>query len=178
VFASHGIGGIVGNLLTGIFAQASAAASDGSPAILGGWLDRNYTQLVYQLASSTACLGYSFAMTTLILWVFHITPGLRLRTSPSDEIRGMDLAAMGECAYDYVEHDTEPGYPMIMVRPMQEAPPVEEHELRPAPRPAPHPAPHPAPQPPRETDEGDSQRATIGSRRGHNVVRSGRSANS
>ncbi|KAG8739834.1 hypothetical protein FRC10_005064 [Ceratobasidium sp. 414] len=166
VFASHAIGGIVGNLLTGIFAQASSAASDGSVPILGGWLDGNYTQLAYQLASSTACLCYSFVMTTLILWIFHIIPGLCLRTTPNGEILGMDLAAMGEYAYDYVEQDPEIGYPIMMNGPMQQVPPVEEHELR------------PAPEPRREPDEGDSQRATIGSRRGNNAVRSGRSAGS
>ncbi|KAG8720720.1 hypothetical protein FRC08_018336 [Ceratobasidium sp. 394] len=185
VFASHGIGGIVGNLLTGIFAQASAAASDGSPRILGGWLDRNYTQLAYQLASSTASLAYSFAMTTLILWIFHIIPGLRLRTTPSAELLGMDRAGMGEHAYDYVERDPEPGYNIMIDPPMQEVAPAEEHELRPAPRPirhAPRPVARPASRPsqesPTEPDDVDSQRATIGSRRGNNAVRSGRSANS
>lgn len=47
VFAVHGVGGIVGNLLTGIFAQRKYAGD-----IEGGWLDGNWMQIVYQLAGS------------------------------------------------------------------------------------------------------------------------------
>ncbi|EEB93901.1 hypothetical protein MPER_07379 [Moniliophthora perniciosa FA553] len=50
IFASHGIGGIVGNILTGLFAEKGIAALDGLAAIDGGWLDRNFIQLGYQLA--------------------------------------------------------------------------------------------------------------------------------
>lgn len=44
VFAVHGVGGIVGNLMTGIFAQKKYAHE-----IAGGWLDGNWMQFVYQL---------------------------------------------------------------------------------------------------------------------------------
>jgi len=62
IFATHGVGGMVGNLLTGLFAQASVAAFDGT-VIAGGWLDHHYIQLAYQLADSAAGFGYSFVMT-------------------------------------------------------------------------------------------------------------------
>ena len=102
IFASHGVGGLVGNILTGIFAQRAIANLDEVTVIKGGWLDRHWMQVVYQLADSAAGLGYSFFMTTLILWVMHYIPGLSLRVSEEVEGRGIDDAEMGEFAYDYV----------------------------------------------------------------------------
>lgn len=63
IFASHAIGGIVGNLLTAIFAQASVAHFDGTTNIPGGWLDHHYIQLAWHIADSAAGLSYSFVMT-------------------------------------------------------------------------------------------------------------------
>ena len=54
---------MVGNILTGIFAQASVAGFDGIAQIPGGWLDHHYIQLAIQLADSSAGMGYSFVMT-------------------------------------------------------------------------------------------------------------------
>jgi Amt family ammonium transporter len=110
IFASHAIGGIVGNILTGFFAQASVAGFDGITVIPGGWLDHHYIQLGYQLADSVAGLSYSFVMTTIILWVMHYIPGLSLRMSEESEILGTDDAEMGEFAYDYVGIEQELGH--------------------------------------------------------------------
>lgn len=107
IFASHGIGGMIGNILTGIFAQASVAGFDGITNIPGGWLDRNYMQLAWQLADSATGFGYSFSMTMVILWTMHFIPGLRLRADEDSEILGIDDAEMGEYAYDYVGLETE-----------------------------------------------------------------------
>ena len=63
IFATHAIGGVVGNILTGIFAQASVAGFDGIAQIPGGWLDHHYVQLAIQLADSSAGMSYSFVMT-------------------------------------------------------------------------------------------------------------------
>jgi len=111
IFASHAIGGVVGNILTGFFAQASVAGFDGVTVIPGGWLDRHWVQLGIQLADSTAGMSYSFVMTTIILWLMHYFPGgsLRLRCDEETEIVGVDEAEMGEFAYDYVGIDTELG---------------------------------------------------------------------
>lgn len=100
IFASHAIGGVVGNIMTGLFAQASVAGFDGSAPIPGGWIDHNYRQLGIQLADSVSGLAYSFVMTTIILWIMHFIPGLRLRCSEEAEIIGIDDAEMGEFAYD------------------------------------------------------------------------------
>ena len=121
VFASHGVGGIVGNILTALFAQASVAHFDGFTEIQGGWLDHHYVQLAWHLADSAAGFGYSFVMTvsthfqipamiehviqTIILWIMHYTPGLRLRVDEEVESLGIDESDMGEFAYDYIGLD-------------------------------------------------------------------------
>nr|VWO94006.1 Ammonium transporter [Ganoderma boninense] len=110
IFASHAIGGIVGNVLTGLFAQSSIGSFDGELAPFpGGWLDHHYIQLGYQIADSVSGLSYSFVMTTIILWIMHFIPGLRLRASEEAEILGIDDAEMGEFAYDYVGIDLGAG---------------------------------------------------------------------
>lgn len=101
---------MVGNILTAFFAQSSVAAFDGiSTELDGGWIDHHWVQLGYQLADSVAGFAYSLVMTTLILWVMHFIPGLRLRTDEDSEIIGIDDAEMGEFAYDYVAVDAELG---------------------------------------------------------------------
>ncbi|KAI0044801.1 ammonium transporter [Auriscalpium vulgare] len=110
IFAVHGIGGIVGNILTGIFAQKSVAGFDGLAEIDGGWLDAHWVQLGYQIADSSAGVGYSFVLTTIILWIMHYTPYCRLRLSDDEaEIIGIDDAEMGEFAYDYVGLESDLG---------------------------------------------------------------------
>lgn len=46
-------------------------------------------------------------MTTIICWLLHFIPGLRLRASEEAEIIGIDDAYLGEFAYDYVGTDPE-----------------------------------------------------------------------
>ncbi|PGH11087.1 hypothetical protein AJ80_07275 [Polytolypa hystricis UAMH7299] len=103
VFAVHGVGGLVGNLLTGLFAADYIARLDGSSSISGGWLNKNYIQLAYQLADSVTGMAYSFVGSCLILFLINLIPGLRLRSSEEDEILGIDDVEIGEFAYDYVE---------------------------------------------------------------------------
>lgn len=89
-------------VLTGIFAQTSVAGFDGVTSIKGGWLDAHWVQLGWQLADSCSGFSYSLVMTTIILWVMHFIPGLRLRCDEEAEIVGIDDYDMGEFAYDYV----------------------------------------------------------------------------
>jgi len=110
IFAGHGIGGIVGNLLTGLFTQKSIANFDGTPEIPGGWLDHNYRQLGIQAADSVSGFAYSLVLTTVILWIMHFIPCLRLRCPQETEIIGVDDAEMGEFAYDYVGIENEIGH--------------------------------------------------------------------
>ncbi|KAJ3749705.1 ammonium transporter [Lentinula detonsa] len=101
---------VVGNVLMGLFAQASVVGFDGITVIPGGWLDHHYIQLGYQLADSIAALSYSFVMTTIILWLMHFIPFLRMRSTEEAEIMGLDEYDMGEFAYDYVGLEQEIGH--------------------------------------------------------------------
>lgn len=98
---------MIGNLLTGLFAQKSVAGFDGITIIPGGWLDHHYVQLAMQLADSASGMAYSFVVTTVILWIMHFTPGLRLRVTEEEELMGIDDVEMGEFAYDYVGIDLD-----------------------------------------------------------------------
>ncbi|CAG8462720.1 12081_t:CDS:2 [Ambispora gerdemannii] len=100
VFAVHGIGGLLGNVLTGIFAQKSIAQYAGrmETEFAGGWLDGNWVQVGYQLAGSVAGLVYSFSVTYFILFILNKIPGLALRVDPESEKRGLDETEMGEIA--------------------------------------------------------------------------------
>ena len=109
IFAVHAVGGFIGNVLTGFFAADYIAHLDGYTVIQGGWLNHHWVQLAYQLASSAAGGGYSFAVTAIILLIMNRIPGLHLRVSESAEEAGMDDAEIGEFAYDYVELDRNVG---------------------------------------------------------------------
>ena len=61
---------MIGNVLTGLFAQASVAGFDGFTVIPGGWLDHHYIQLGYQIADSVAGMSYSFVVTVRVFFFF------------------------------------------------------------------------------------------------------------
>ncbi|KUI66420.1 Ammonium transporter 1 [Cytospora mali] len=103
IFAVHGIGGLVGNICTAFFAADYIAALDGVTHINGGWINRHWIQLGYQLADSFTGGAYSFVGTSLILFIMNMIPGLHLRASEEAEILGIDDTEIGEFAYDYVE---------------------------------------------------------------------------
>ncbi|KAJ1895017.1 hypothetical protein LPJ66_004840 [Kickxella alabastrina] len=100
VFAVHGVGGLVGNLLTGIFASKTIAALNGS-TINGGWIDHHWKQLGFQLASSCAGAGWAFVVSIIILLIFNKIPGLHLRIHEDGEISGTDFTEMGEHGYTF-----------------------------------------------------------------------------
>lgn len=103
IFAEHAVGGLIGNILTAFFAADYIAHLDGFTEIPGGWLNRNWVQLGYQLADSVTGGVYSFGGTCLILFIMNLIPGLSLRATEEAEILGIDDAEIGEFAYDYVE---------------------------------------------------------------------------
>ncbi|PNS17169.1 Ammonium transporter 1 [Sphaceloma murrayae] len=103
IFALHGVGGLVGDFLTGVFAEDYVAALDGVTQISGGWINGNWIQAAYQLAGAVSGLVYSFVMTCLILMVLKYIPGLSLRMSDGEQVLGADEIEVGEFGYDYVE---------------------------------------------------------------------------
>ncbi len=96
VLGCHGIGGITGALLTGVFAQ-KAINSAGADGLLAG----NSSLVVTQLIAVIAVIAYAVIMTALILKVLDWTIGLRVRKE--EEIIGLDLTQHGEEAYPDME---------------------------------------------------------------------------
>lgn len=82
----HGVGGIVGALLTGVFATARVTGTDLPPVM---------TQVGIQALSVIATLVYGGLMSGVILYVIDKVMGLRV--SADDEQIGLDLALHGEC---------------------------------------------------------------------------------
>ncbi|GJJ69183.1 ammonium transporter, Amt family [Entomortierella parvispora] len=106
VFAVHYVGGLVGLILTGVFAQQSiiglsypAGATD---VPIGGMLDGNYHQVLVQLAAIGSVTAWSFVVTYGILYIMNMFPGLRLRLEDHEEELGTDMAQMGETAYGFL----------------------------------------------------------------------------
>jgi len=106
VFAVHYVGGLIGLILTGIFAQQSIIGLSypvGATEVpLGGWLDGNYRQVLVQLAAIGSVTAWSFVVTYGILVVMDKIPGLRLRLKDDEEELGTDMAQMGETAYGFM----------------------------------------------------------------------------
>lgn len=93
IFALHGVGGYVGDLLTGIFADNFVPALDGvsGNSYAGGWWNRNFRQLGLQFAGATTAAAWSFVVSCILLFIINKIPGLHLRASEDSEIRGLDI---------------------------------------------------------------------------------------
>jgi len=91
-FGVHGVGGLVGALLTGVFAQ-KAVNDAGADGLLSG----NLKQLGVQVL---AC-GVSGAYAAFVTWVLlkAIDKWIGLRVSVSDEREGLDTTQHGEEGY-------------------------------------------------------------------------------
>lgn len=101
IFAVHALAGIVGTLMTGIFAQSSVAANDGFSAIAGGWLNGNWVQLGKQVAWVAVGTAWTFVVTYAIMFVINLIPGCKFRASEEAEIVGMDEVEHDEYIADY-----------------------------------------------------------------------------
>lgn len=87
-FGVHGVGGIVGAILTGVFARAGVAGG------AGGLVDGHGGQIWTQLLGTLATIAWSGAATLAILMALKYTIGLRV--SKEIEIDGLDLRLHGE----------------------------------------------------------------------------------
>ena len=95
VWAGHGIGGLTGALLTGVFAEV-AINSGGANGLLFG----NPHQLWVQFIAVMAAGIYSFVATWIILKILPLV-GFPLRVSDEDEAMGLDMATHGEQGYRF-----------------------------------------------------------------------------
>jgi Amt family ammonium transporter len=92
VVAAHGVGGTVGALLTGVFAQ-KALNSAGNDGLLFG----NPGQLGVQAMAVVAAMVYSGAVSFILLKIIGAV--VPLRATAADESVGLDLSGHGEEAY-------------------------------------------------------------------------------
>eukprot|EP00834_Sanchytrium_tribonematis_P007715 NODE_746_length_4249_cov_0.268916.p1 type:complete len:443 gc:universal NODE_746_length_4249_cov_0.268916:3281-1953(-) len=107
VFTIHGIGGIVGNLLTGIFASREWSYGMIHPNKQSGLVDGEGI-IGYQLLSCIICFLWSFCMTALILYCINHFPGLNLKLELADLEKGIDMAEMGETTFDFAKSLQKP----------------------------------------------------------------------
>lgn len=90
VFKLHGVGGMIGSFLTGIFADAAVSAYSGGEGAPGG-INGNGIQIGYQLADITAISLYSFVVSFILLFGLKMIPFMNLRVSEEAEMHGLDI---------------------------------------------------------------------------------------
>ena len=95
-FGVHGVGGILGTILAGVFALKSI-----NPAGADGLLAGNASQLFVQIKAVGAVTLYTLVMTFAIYKFVDIILGIRV--SEKDEVLGLDLTQHREGAYTVLE---------------------------------------------------------------------------
>jgi Amt family ammonium transporter len=98
VVAAHGVGGSVGALLTGVFAERSLNG------VFDGALYGNPGQLLVQGTAVLAAMAYSGAATFVLLKLISVF--VPLRASKTEEMEGLDISAHGEEAYMHIGGST------------------------------------------------------------------------
>jgi Amt family ammonium transporter len=103
VFGIHGIGGILGALLTGVFNSPSL----GGPSLVGDWVTvtmvtaENYSivsQVWIQLKGVLITIVWSGVVAFIAFKIVDLTIGLRV--TEEDEREGLDITSHGETAYN------------------------------------------------------------------------------
>ena len=89
--AAHGVGGTVGALLTGVFAEKSLNG------VFDGLIAGNPGQVGIQAMAVLTALVYSGVVSFILLKVINIV--IPIRADASDESTGLDLTQHGEEAY-------------------------------------------------------------------------------
>jgi len=92
-FGIHGVGGILGALLTGVFATQAVTGS-AEPV---GLLEGNGQQVVYQAIAVAAAAGWAILGTIVLLKAIDATLGLRV--GQAGELQGLDIHQHGEEGY-------------------------------------------------------------------------------
>jgi len=95
VVAAHGVGGTVGALLTGVFADKALNG------LFDGALYGNPGQVGIQAAAVVTAIVYSGAVSFILLKVINLV--IPIRAEANDESAGLDLTQHGEEAYLHAE---------------------------------------------------------------------------
>ncbi len=92
VWGVHGVGGMLGSILVGVFASSAVNG-------VSGLIEGNVHQFLIQFAAVVITSVYSFVVTFVILKVVnHFDP---VRVSDEVESKGLDATIHGEMAYDF-----------------------------------------------------------------------------
>jgi len=100
VVSIHLVGGLVGTLFLGFFANGTGMLFWTPEA--GGSLGAA-TQLVVQAIAAGSVLVYSFVMALLLAWIVDRTIGIRVKRE--DELAGIDSVVHGETSYVFTGRD-------------------------------------------------------------------------
>lgn len=93
-FGVHGIGGVVGSLLIGIFATQAITGEGGAQGALYG----DWNQLWIQIVATVATIAFSAIMTWILFKIVDRIVGIR--ASAESESVGLDISEHGEIAYE------------------------------------------------------------------------------
>ena len=99
VVGVHGVGGVIGALLIGLFAQTIVNPAGANGLFAGGGL----ALLGKQAIAVGAAIGFSFAGSWILLKLIDMTIGLRV--SAEEEDTGLDHALHRERGYAFFDHD-------------------------------------------------------------------------
>jgi Amt family ammonium transporter len=94
VFGVHGIGGLTGTFLAGVFAVGALSASPELPGGVSGVLEGNPRLAWVQVVGIAVTLTWSAVMTFIVLKVIGALVPLRVRQE--DEVMGLDVTQHGE----------------------------------------------------------------------------------
>lgn len=99
VVGVHLVGGLVGSLLLGLFADAAVNPGIAEGVLLGG----GWSLLGEQALASGAVLAFSFAVSALILLALKLVLPGGLRVPEEQEEQGLDLTQHAESGYSFGE---------------------------------------------------------------------------
>jgi Amt family ammonium transporter len=94
VFGVHGVGGITGTLLCGVFATAAVSVSPDAPQGYAGLIEGNYQQVLIQLFGVVVTMAWSGLMTAVLLKA--VAAVTALRATQEEEREGLDISIHGE----------------------------------------------------------------------------------
>ncbi len=95
VVGVHGVGGLLGAILTGVFASSAVNPVVGDVMKEGGRSGLILTQVM-----AVVVVGiYAAVISTIILFLVKFTTGIRV--SKEEEVEGLDLALHGESGYNF-----------------------------------------------------------------------------
>ena len=93
-FGVHGMGGIVGSILVGVFATQAITGENGVQGALYG----NWNQLWIQTVTTVFSIIFSAVMTFVLFKIVDKTVGMRVSSRVEEE--GLDIYEHGEAAYN------------------------------------------------------------------------------